>query len=118
MRTGRRLEEATQERQHAALHLSVRQALDLLGRLAGDQPDQHRFLGQPAEREELEAVTAQLVGDRHHPEHVGLLPRPQVGTMGGKVYGEGIFMPPLFVLYGQSLMKYARAHENDSTAHG
>jgi hypothetical protein len=32
--------------------------------------------------------------------------------------GQGAFMPSLFVLYGQSLMKYTGVHENDLTAHG
>ena len=33
--------------------------------------------------------------------------------------GEAVFMPPspLFMLYGESLMTYTGAHENDSTVH-
>ena len=35
-------------------------------------------------------------------------------AMGG---GKAIFMPPSAMLYGESLMTYTGAHENDSTVH-
>jgi hypothetical protein len=45
-------------------------------------------------------------------------PRGAAGVPGVPGRPWALLMPPLFALYGESLMQYTGAHENGSTAHG